>query len=308
MAKTALVTGHKGFIGRHMFDRLSREGYATYGFDIADSIYPLDARDFFRTDDRHFDLVVHCAAVVGGRKKIEGAPLDIAVDLSIDAEMFQWAMRVKPGRVVYFSSSAAYPTWLQEHSDSRCGNINCPTHGPRLPEIEIKLNSEEIGTPDLTYGWTKLTGEVLADYYAKSGGIVHVFRPFSGYGTDQDLDYPFRAFIQRALNREDPFTVWGDGRQVRDFIHIDDILNSIMVAIEHDIRGPVNLCTGIDTSFNELANLITALAGYQPTIAHVCNAPVGVRYRVGDPTEMLKFYTPKISLEEGIKRALRGLS
>lgn len=300
--KRALVTGHAGFIGRHMWKRLVEDGYQLTGVDIVDDdqcdfmSLKQDARTFFQWNSKHYDLVVHCAAVVGGRTKIDGAPLEVAVDLAIDAEMFQWALRTRPGAIVYFSSSAAYPTWLQR-------DAVIPLH-----EEIIDLNGGLLGNPDQTYGWSKLTGELLAKRYAELGGAVHIFRPFSGYGTDQDLDYPFPAFIDRAKQHLDPFEVWGDGRQVRDFIHVDDIVDAVMTAVDNRIYGPVNLCTGVPTSFNDLAHMVTKLAGYDATIVHRNNAPTGVRYRVGDPTAMLEFYRPKIDLAEGIDRALCGIA
>ena len=118
--KTALVTGAEGFIGRHMTDALAASGWNVWGFDLPD-----DARDYFRnTMPSHFltppqevDLIVHAAAVVGGRAKIDGNPLALAVNLELDAALFQWAARTKPGRVVYLSSSAVYPVWLQSAAD-----------------------------------------------------------------------------------------------------------------------------------------------------------------------------------------------
>lgn len=299
--KTALVTGDWGFIGRHMKRRLIDDGYDVSGFDIRDKWGGVDARDFFRHDfgTRHFDLVVHCAAVVGGRTKIDGAPLEVAVDLSIDAELFQWAMRTTPGALVYFSSSAAYPTAWQNNAD-----VTYP-----LSEDFIDLSPDsDVGVPDQTYGWSKLTGELLAQRYVEAGGRVHVFRPFSGYGTDQDISYPFPAFIERARRGDSPFEVWGTGEQVRDFIHVNDIIDAVMVAVDQGVLGPVNLCTGRETSFNELARMVTVAAGYDAQIVHRNNAPTGVRHRVGDPAQMLKFYTPQISLEEGIERALKGIT
>lgn len=296
MRRTALVTGHRGFIGRHVERRLLDEGYRVFGCDVRDPVTPQDARDFFRSNHRSYDLVVHCAAVVGGRVTIDGAPLEVAVDLAIDAELFQWAVRAQPGRVVYFSSSAAYPiTW--QNGDE----------GERYLLAEDLLNlgpNGGAGMPDQTYGWAKLTGEVLARHVDEAGVPVHVFRPFSGYGVDQDTAYPFPAFIERARRRADPFDVWGDGEQVRDFIHVDDVVGAVMAAVERDVRGPVNLCTGRGTTFNELAGLVTAAAGYSPRLHHNRDAPVGVRYRVGDPTRMLEFYRPTVSLEEGVARAV----
>lgn len=287
-----LITGHCGFVGRHMVPALAGRATEIVGVDIVDGN---DCRDFFRTDDTRFDLVIHLAAIVGGRQTIEGQPLKVATDLAIDSDMFQWALRTRPGRIVYYSSSAAYPIDLQmaesEYDDSR-----------QLGEYEIELDC--IANPDMTYGWAKLTGEMLARHAEAEGLRVHVFRPFSGYGEDQDVGYPFGAFRDRARAKADPFEVWGTGRQVRDWIHIDDVVAATLAAVEQDVRGPVNLCTGQPTSFLALADMFTKEAGYRPQITPLSDKPVGVQYRVGDPTRMLEFYTPRVSLEEGIKRAL----
>ena len=282
-----LITGDAGFVGRAFRKRLISLGHNVVGVDIVNG---KDARDFFRNDNTRFDQVIHLAAVVGGRKMIEGSPLALAVDLSIDAEMFGWAMRTDPGCIVYFSSSAAYPVNLQGKHQHKI-----------LQESDIHLS--DIQTPDLTYGWAKLTGEMLAHHARREGLEVHVFRPFSGYGGDQALDYPFPSFIERGKNRANPFQIWGDGTQVRDFIHIDDIVDAVFAGCEANI-GTANLCTGRPTSFNELARLVANAVGYDPEIEHLTAEPVGVAYRVGDATYMNTFYKPKITLEEGIQRAL----
>ena len=299
----ALVTGGAGFIGWHFTQELVARGWQVDTVDLdpmwitssdAHRHFITDVRDFFRNDPERYDLVIHCAAVVGGRRKIEGAPLDLAVDLAIDADMFAWAMRTRPGKIVYFSSSAAYPVWGLQDRDRHVA----------LREDHIDLDI--IKTPDAVYGWAKLTGELLAGHARTAGLDVLIVRPFSGYGTDQALDYPFPAYIDRAVRREDPFDVWGDGEQVRDFIHVDDIVGAIFAAIEQNIAGPVNLGTGLPTSFNDLAALVCAAAGYEPSIRHLPAEPVGVQWRVCDPTRMLTFYQPQVSLEQGIDRALRA--
>ncbi len=291
--KKALVTGSAGFVGKRFCKKLDELNYDITCIDIVDG---KDARDFFRKDNTKYDLVVHLAAVVGGRAKIEGEPLSVAVDLSIDAEAFQWAVRTRPENFVYYSSSAAYPIELQ-----RPGATN------KLSEWQIDLY--DVRLPDFTYGWSKLTGEVLAKYAQSEGLRVHVFRPFSGYGEDQDTSYPFPAFIQRAIKRENPFEIWGDGTQTRDFIHIEDVVNATLKAVDLNVPGPINLCTGVPTSFNHLAEKIfDQIPGYDPEILHKYEAPVGVHYRVGDPTKLLSFYTPKITLEHGICLSLDKLS
>lgn len=288
--KTALVTGNRGFVARHMIPFLREAGYVVSGFDI-NAARPVDARNYFRESSQRYDLVIHLAAVVGGRAKIEGAPMDLAVDLAIDAEMFQWALRTRPGKVVYFSSSAAYPTWMQERGSSLS-----------LKEDYIKL--EDVSSPDALYGWAKLTGEMLARDARAQGLDVLVVRPFSGYGADQALDYPFPSFAERATNRSDPFPIWGDGTQIRDWIHIDDVCQATLRAVELDVEGPINLGTGRGTSFNTLAYMFATATGYHPTLSHRLDAPTGVHTRVADPRLMHTFYEPQISLEDGIDEAL----
>jgi len=288
-----LITGNAGFVGRAFHRYFENQGHDVVGIDIANDL-PMDARDFFRKDNTHFDKVIHLAAVVGGRKMIEGSPLALAVDLSIDAEMFGWALRTKPGCITYFSSSAAYPTALQTHDVAKV-------------LVESDINLQEIATPDMTYGWAKLTGEMLASHARAQGLTVHVYRPFSGYGTDQALDYPFPSFIARGLRRANPFEIWGTGNQCRDFIHIDDVVAGAESGCLADIET-ANLGTGIATSFNDLARMVAKVAGYEPAFQNLPAEPSGVDYRVADPTLMNTFYTPTISLEEGIQRAFAGLS
>lgn len=283
-----LITGSEGFVARG-FRRLLKN-HEIVGVDIKEPTFEggvkMDCRDFFKICTMKFDLVIHTAAIVGGREMIENEPLAIGSDLSIDAEMFNWAVKTNQPKVVYFSSSAAYPVILQKEEY-------------KLKESNIDL--EELFMPDVMYGWTKITGEMLAAAARKKGVKVYVFRPFSGYGADQDLTYPFPSFIKRAKEKQDPFEIWGDGEQVRDFIHIDDITTAVMTVVASDIQKPVNLGTGVPTSFNELAKIICEEFGYSPKFKHHLDKPTGVFYRCADTEYMEGIYKPKISLREGVR-------
>jgi nucleoside-diphosphate-sugar epimerase len=287
-----LITGHKGFVGQQYIKHFTKQEHDITGIDIKDGN---DCRDFFKTCNIQFDLIVHLAAIVGGRDTIENDPLAVATDLSIDAEFFNWAVRTKQSKIIYFSSSAAYPIHLQTKGS---------TH--KLKESDIDLM--DMRSPDFTYGWAKLSGEYLAHFARQYGIKVYVFRPFSGYGETQDLDYPFPSFIKRVIDQVEEFEIWGDGTQVRDFIHIEDIVEATMKAVELDIQEPINLGSGIPTSFNDLAEMVFNIAEWRPKngIKHRIEKPIGVMYRCSDSSEMLSFYTPKISLEEGIKRSLNN--
>jgi nucleoside-diphosphate-sugar epimerase len=244
-------------------------------------------------DFEKFADVFHFAAIVGGRAVIDGDPMMVALDLSIDAEFFFWLCRYKPERVLYPSSSAAYPVDLQTESDAIA-----------LQESDIDFSN--MGQPDMTYGWAKLTGEYLAYIAAKYYDVkVTCIRPFSGYGEDQDLSYPIPAIAQRAARKEDPFEVWGSGKQGRDFVHIDDVMDCILLAMDHIHDGSaINIGMGRLTSFLEIIEVLTGIAGYKPEIRPLLDKPVGVhsRYCNMDFVKEKLGWEAKISLEEGMQR------
>jgi UDP-glucose 4-epimerase len=241
-----------------------------------------------------FTDVFHFAAIVGGRAKIDGDPMVVAMDLAIDAEFFYWVCNHKPARVMYPSSSAAYPVDLQSDTDFVA-----------LKESDIDFE-HNLGKPDMTYGWSKLTGEYLARIAAKHYGIsVACVRPFSGYGEDQDLTYPIPAIAARAAKKEDPFEVWGSGKQGRDFVHIDDCIDAIFLAMDNISDGSaINIGAGRLYSFLEIIDIFCSFAGYKPTIKPLLDKPVGVHARHSDMTYVAERYgwKPKVSLEEGLRR------
>jgi len=334
--KTHLVSGGCGFVGRNMVKRLfattndriifvddlsigtdpstwldeemSREsnGVKFYGSDERLVFFQMDIRELIRNyqndanyfsqfgfNVERFNDVFHFAAIVGGRAKIDGDPMMVALDLSIDAEFFHWVCRHKPDRVMYPSSSAAYPVSKQTEEAAIA-----------LSETDIDFNN--MGQPDMTYGWCKLTGEYLAYIAAKYYDIkVTCIRPFSGYGEDQDLSYPIPAIALRAAYKEDPFEVWGNGHQGRDFVHIDDVLDCILLAMDHIHDGSaINIGQGRLTSFREIIGLFTKFAGYEPEIKPLLDKPVGVHSRYCDMSYVKEKlgWEPKISIEEGMRR------
>lgn len=290
-----LITGAAGFLGRHFTARLLADGHGVTRVDIASQVVHIDALEVFRRETVRYDLVMHCAAVSPHRAAIDGKALAVgAGNLALDAAMFEWAARARPGRVVYFSSSAAYPVSYQH------------VNAAKRTMVEDLIDPSDPEPPDAIYGWVKLTGERLAAAYREQGGAVTVLRPFSGYGEDQGTDWPFGAFRDRATARQDPYTIWGDGTQVRDWIHVDDVVGGTLAAVEHGVDGPLNLCTGVGTSMRDLARLFVIGAGFKTNYEFLSDRPSGVAYRVGDPTRMLEVYQPQVSLEEGVARAVRA--
>jgi nucleoside-diphosphate-sugar epimerase len=322
----ALITGGCGFVGRHFATHLLDDGWhVTVVDDLSAGIIPsgwafksqfqpaiyasfsfhdTDVRAFFKTaSPAQYDLIIHCAAVVGGRLVIEGDPLRVATDLAIDAEFFNWLARhtdpSKP-KVVYFSSSAVYPVCLQGEQNHTA-----------LAEALVTFDALRIGMPDMTYGWAKLSGEYLAQFAARQYGIdVVIYRPFSGYGEDQSADYPFPSIVKRVVEKQDPVTVWGSGNQVRDFIHIDDVVDAVLSTMGNLKPGEaLNLGSGVPVSFAELARTAFHIVNdYDCALHRDTTKPEGVFYRVADTYKFSRLYTLKISLEEGIRRVAAHLT
>lgn len=261
----ALVTGSAGFVGRHMAATLVRRGWDITGVDIAPGRFgwQADLLSYLPADRETYDLVVHAAAWTPHRAAIDSNPRMHLNNRLLDATLFHWAARTDQARVLYFSSCAVLDTGALDE-----------------------------------YARTKLAGEQLAASARQCGVPVTVVRPFSGYGEDQSEDFPFRAFVERARRHEDPFVIWGNGRQVRDWIHIDDVVHEALQAVETETDMPVSLCTGIGTSMAELAALVCEEAGYRPGFKHT-GVSGGAARRVGVPW----FRRRKITIAEGVRRA-----
>jgi len=278
----ALVTGAAGFVGRNIAARLVSDGWEVTGVDIRPSDMEgsvlADCRDFFAVSEGA-DLLVHCAAVIGSRQERDENPMAVYEDLSIDQAAIAWCLETRTV-LLYFSSSAAYPTDLSG------------------PFAEASLNTGLIRNPDAAYGFIKLVGERQCRDLAAQGVGVCVARPFSGYGADQSLDYPFPSILKRAMAKEDPLVVWSDVE--RDFVHIDDVVGACLAMVNKGIPGPVNIGSGVPTKMTELARLAAVAVGYNPEI-RVLGRAIGPDHRYADPTLMRTFYEPTISLEQGVK-------
>ena len=325
MSKKILVTGGAGFVGRHLCHELLKRGdkvicvdsivpltggidptyrevgwplYNPYNYDNF-SFLKEDCRDYFsRIKDTDFDEVYHLAAMVGGREMIEHNPLAVAEDLAIDSLFWRWAKEVKPIKSVCFSSSAAYPIKYQRKGSHKL-----------LTEDMITFDND-IGFPDLSYGWVKLTHEYLARLAYEKHGIKSVtYRPFSGYGEDQDKAYPFPSICKRALMEKgsNDLKVWGTGDQMRDFIHIEDCVRGILTTINKvDDGSAINLSTGILTSFKEFASKAANVVGYNPNINGTSYKPEGVFARGGDTLLQKSLgFEYVITFDEGILRGVK---
>lgn len=314
-----LITGNCGFVGRRFMRRLLDRGDEVTGVDnLVSGKTPdlwlfkpqdnekaqylfCDVRTFFNSAKAEwYDLIIHCAAIVGGRLNIENDPLAVATDLSIDAELFNWVVRgSKKPKVIYFSSSAVYPVGLQTKA------VNIP-----LAEDMQNFNEGRIGLPDMTYGFAKLAGEYLAKFAVEKYDLdVKIYRPFGGYGEDQDMSYPFPSIVKRVIDGDDPVIVWGSGEQRRDFIYIEDVVDCVLETM--DVLKPgeaLNIGAGVSTSFFELARMACGVLGKDVAVINDPTKPGGVYARIANPEKMMRYIKPKIALDEGIRMVAAALT
>ena len=295
--KRILITGGNGFVGIHFAKKLFNNNIQLDIVDITkqrhkycSKYFKKDCRDFFKKNKPNYDLIIHLAAVVGGRVNLEKNQIAVATDLSIDSDFFNWVKDApKDTSIIYFSSSAAYPIELQKAEYT-------------LKENDIDL--QNIKNPDMTYGWVKLTGEMLAlqlhQEYKKN---ITVFRPFSGYGILQDDTYPFPSILERIFKKNNPVDVWGNGLQVRDFININDVIEGSLYLSDKIINGkPINLSTGVATSFKDLIYKAYSIVWNEiPQLKINKEKPTGPSFRCGS-IELQKQYgfNYLYSLEDGI--------
>ena len=306
-----LILGAAGFLGRHFMahhviagddvvavDDMSNPYshlpmFTDEGIEGAYAFFERDAGGFLMAAGE-YDLAYHFASRVEGRVQIEGDPLANADSLRLDAAFFQWAIE-HTKVAVYPSSSAVYGVKFQTGYEHL-----------RLRKSFLDVTADVIPAPDELYGWTKLTGEVLASTAEQYGLNTLCIRPFSGYGEDQPPIYPVTAIAERVKRREDPLTIWGTGLQTRDFIHVDDVVRATVTRLEAGVRGyqVMNIGSGTGTAFLALARLMANIAGYKPVVTTDHEKPQGVMSRVADTDVMRRYYTPMVSLEEGLTRVL----
>ena len=283
-----LVTGGAGFIGSHLCDALIRQGHQVRILDnfstgrwenvhpkatvlCGDVANPIIVRHALRG----VDGVFHLAAVASVQKSNEAWYATHRTNISATVGIFegvaQEAARLEmeaPVPVVYASSAAVYGA-----ADGRA------------------LTEQDETKPLTAYGVDKLACE----QHARIGGSIHGipsagFRFFNVYGSRQDPKSPYSGvisiFADRAVKGED-VAVFGDGRQVRDFIHVSDIVRFLIAGMKHAaIEAPVfNACTGRETDLNRLLDTLGGIVGTPPKRRHREPRPGDIAYSLGDPAK-----------------------
>jgi UDP-glucose 4-epimerase len=295
MNKSILITGGAGFIGHHLVRAWLAKGATVR---VLDNLRTGHARnleglnvEFFHgsvTDStlvqraaEGVDVIHHFAAVVSVPESVEQPQLTLDVNMGGTLNVLDAAHRNGNTRVVLASSSSVY------------GNVERPAHRETdLPE------------PQSPYALTKLGGEHLLHTYAKLHGVGTVsLRYFNVYGPRQDPSSPYAAAIARFVaqaKQQKPLTIFDDGEQTRDFIHVQDVVAANLLAAERG-EGVYNVGRNEKLTVNELAHLINQAAGSTAGVVHLPPRAGDVRHSRGNADRLMALgWAPRISLEQGI--------
>lgn len=301
-----LVTGAGGFIGHHLVNRLKEEGCWVRGADLkapeyessrADEFELLDLRRYdscLQATRGQIDHVYNLAADMGGIGYISGSHAEIAKNnILINTHMLE-AARINGVSRFLFSSSA------------------CVYAGYKQRDIDITPLREEDAypaDPEPGYGWEKLFTEELCRYYQRdhrfSTRIVRFHNVYGPLGTYDGGKEKAPAAISRkvALARDGgEIEIWGDGKQTRSFMYIDDCLEGLVRLMSSSYCEPLNLGMSQLISLDGLVDLVAAIAGKRLAKRYDMTKPQGVRGRNSDNSRLLEVlgWEPNVSLETGL--------
>jgi GDP-D-mannose 3',5'-epimerase len=305
--KTALVCGAGGFIGGHLVKRLKKEGYwvrgvdlkkPEYGKSVADEFIKGDLRDqkfCKKVFDRSYDEVYQFAADMGGAAFIFSGDYDAAImynSAQINLNVFDNAKQKKVGKIFYSSSACIYPEYNQMD--------------PKTPKLSE--DSAYPAAPDSEYGWEKIFGErLLLSYHRNYGLQVRIARFHNIFGPEGTWrggrEKAPAAMCRKIAEAKEGGTIemWGDGKQTRSFLYIDECLEGVRRLMDNDFIGPVNIGSEEMVSLNELAEMVMKIANKKLKIKHI-PGPLGVRGRNSDNKLIKKKlgWQPKAPLKDGL--------
>jgi nucleoside-diphosphate-sugar epimerase len=290
------VTGAAGFIGHNLARRLLAEGHEVTAVDYTAPEYServevwrqcrrivADLRDPAKTLGalEGAEWVFHMAANVGGVGYLAHKEWDSYVDnMRMSLNVFEAARQWDVDRLFFASSSCAFPIEFQEHG----------RHIDLQEDIDL-----ETGTPDLMYGREKLMTLRLAEvapFDARVGLINSAFGP--GLATSGPrMKFP-AAVTARALECRrtgKPLTVWGDGKQVRSYIYVDDVVDKIMTIMTEPYEGPVSITTSERVTCAQGAQLVLDLLGLDVPIEYI-DGETGVQARHVSNAKWERIYGP----------------
>ena len=261
-----LITGHKGFIGSHLWATLEKTGK-----------YNLDGLE--KTDNPHkfkncyFHYIFHLAAVARTSDCIED-PFGQSYDSNVELTKILLKEYIYE-KIIYTSSCSIYGNYPHMITDTS-------------PTVPVNI-----------YGWQKLFSEKLIEASKKPYVILRLFNTY-GPGQSKEGKYPnVIASMIRDFRETGLINIYGDGKQTRDFIYIDDVVNALITSMWVDSFQPFNICTNQSYSLVDVAKMITSNINFHPA------RPNDI-YQQQCWSETFKRYgwEPKTSLEEGIQKQL----
>ncbi|HYM24407.1 MAG TPA: NAD-dependent epimerase/dehydratase family protein, partial [Vicinamibacterales bacterium] len=326
-----LVTGGAGFIGSHALDRLLAEGAKV---TIADNLFSgsldhvlnvwskhgirftgnrqqpvleADGQRFLLCDVEDLaqtrramagqQIVIHLAAVFGGRGFVDTRPADCCSCFAMNQNVFKAAHEAGVERVHYASTACVYPDELQNQYDSSY----------LLREEDAWRDG--FASCDRSYGWAKFMGELQLRSFQEQYGLKgSICRYVTAYGDGENDTHAIIALIKRAVERHDPYVVWGTGEQDRDFTFVDDIVEGSLLATEKITDAtPINLGTAKRYKIKDAVALILDIVGHKPArLIFDPTKPVGVLSRALDNSraKQLLGWEPRFDLERGLRRTI----
>ena len=312
------VTGGASFIGSHLVDKLVSLGSNVSVIDNLSSgkkenlskswekidfkkndleyIIKSELNDLFKDQE----IVFHLAAVHGGRGFITKHPADVSSNVSIDHHVFEACMNTDVNNLVFASTACVYPTELQNEIGSDY----------KLKEEDSNpLKLDGYMSADIEYGWGKLMSEMQMHAFRKQYGLKGCpVRFVTAYGPRENETHAIIALIYKAIEKMDPFEIWGDGKQERDFTYVEDIVNGSILAGEKIFDGtPINLGTGRKYTINEVVNMICEIIDWEPNnFKFDTSKPVGALSRALDNSAAKKLigWEPEFTLKDGLKKTI----
>ena len=308
----ALVTGGASFIGSHLVDALIERGAQVRVFDNLSSGRLENIRthvdagriEFTQADladpgaaaraARGMDIVFHLAADHGGRGYIELHQVACSANLALDSVIFAACRKEGVSKVVYASSGCVYPNHLQGD----------PGQAVYLTESMVRPPYDADGM----YGWAKLMAELTLRAYAAETGMKSAScRYFTVYGERGQESHAITAMIARAFIGQNPFEVWGNGEQIRNWTHVSDVVEGTIRAAEVLEDGTaVNLGTMERTRVIDAAREVLHYMRHPARIELNPGMPTGPLNRVADNSlaRRLLGWEPQVSFVEGLHRTI----